>query len=60
MSLQKDILYPYKDKTRDMRSNITLWVEEFPMARPEETPEDKGINLTVYRESSPNTDIISF
>ena len=54
------VLYPYKDETRDIRSNITLCLKEFPRAKPEGTPEGEGIYLTVYPESSPNTDIISF
>ena len=54
------ILYPYQEKTRDIRSNITLCLKEFPRAKPKETPEGKGLYLTVYPESSPNTDIISF
>ena len=29
------ILYPYQDETRDMRSNITLCLKEFPRAKPE-------------------------
>ena len=33
---------------------------EFPRAKPEGTPEGKGWYLTVYPESSRNTDIISF
>ena len=46
--------------TRDIRSNIILCLKEFPMAKPEETPEGKGLYLIVYPELSPNTDIISF
>ena len=55
-----EILYPYKDEMRDIRSNITLCLKEFPRAKPKETPEGKGLYLTVYPESRPNTDIISF
>ena len=54
------LLYPYKDKRRDIRSNIPLCLKEFPRAKPKGTPEDKGIYLTVYPELSPNTDSISF
>ena len=42
------------------RSNITLCPKEFPRAKPKGTPEGKGLYLTVYPESSPNKDIISF
>ena len=55
-----DILYPYKDERRDIRSNITLCLKKFMRAKPEGTPECKGLYLTVYPESSPNADIISF
>ena len=30
------------------------------MAKPEGTPEGKGLYLTVYPDFSPNTDILSF
>ena len=53
------VLYLYKDETRDIRSNIALSLKEFPRAKPEGTPEGKGLYLTVYPESSPNTDTIS-
>ena len=33
-----DILYPYSDETRDIRSNITLCLKEFPRAKPKGTP----------------------
>ena len=56
-SLQKKessvILYPYKYETRDIRSNI-------PRAKPEGTPEGKGVYLTVYPEVSPNTERVYF
>ena len=54
------ILYPYLVETRDIRSNIPLRLKEFPRAKPKGTPEDKGVYLTVYPESSPNIDSISF
>ena len=54
------VLYPFKDKTRDIQSNITLFLKVFPRAKPKGTPEGKGLYLTVYPESSPYTDIISF
>ena len=54
------IMYPYQDKTRHIRSNITLCLKELPRAKPEGTPEGKGLYLTVYPEFSHNTDIISF
>ena len=52
------LLYPYEDKVRDIRSNITLYLKEFPTAKPEGTPERKGLYFIVYPELSPNTDII--
>ena len=55
-----NILYPYSDEARDQRSNITQCHKEFPRAKPEGTLEGKGLYLTVYLESSPDTDIISF
>ena len=54
------ILYPYFYETRDIRSNIPLRLKEFPRAKPKGTPEGGGVYLTVYPESSPNTDSISF
>ena len=45
------------DLTRDIRSNITLWLHEFPRASPLGTPSGKGLYLTVYPSSFPNTDI---
>ena len=35
-------------------------LKEFPRAKPEGTPEGGGVYLTIYPESSPDTDIISF
>ena len=43
-----------------IQSNIPLRLKEFPRAKPEGTPVVGGVYLTVYPESSPNTDIISF
>ena len=48
------------DEARDIRSNIPLRLKEFPKAKPEGTLAGGGVYLTVYHESSPNTDIISF
>ena len=45
---------------RDLRSNIPLCPKEFRRAKSEGTPEGKGVYLTVYPKSSPNTDSISF
>ena len=45
---------------RDIQSYIPLCLKEFPRAKPEGTPEGKGLYLTVYPKSSHNTDIISF
>ena len=53
------LLYPYQGKRRNIRSNIPLCLKEFPKAKLEGTPESKGVYLTVYPESSPNTDSIS-
>ena len=53
-------MYPYKDETRDIRSNIPLCLKEFQRAKPEGTPEGEGLYLTVYPKLSPKTDIISF
>ena len=53
-------LYPYKDERRDIRSNIPLCLNELPRAKPEGTPEGKGVYLTVYPESSLDMDSISF
>ena len=33
--------------------------EGVPVAKPEGTPEGKGLYLTIYPQSNPNTDIIS-
>ena len=38
----------------------TVKYNPLPEGVPEGTPEGKGLYLTVYPESSPNTDIISF
>ena len=54
------ILYPYWGETRDVRSGVPLRLREFPRAKPEETPEDKGLYLTIYTDLSPNADSISF
>ena len=44
---------------RDKRYTVN-YTKEFPRAQPKGTPEDKGVYLTVYPESSTNTDSISF
>ena len=54
------ILYPYEDEMRDTGSNIPLRLKEFPRAKPKVTPEGKGVYLTIYPESSINTNSISF
>ena len=54
------ILYPNWDERRDIWSNITLGLKEFPRAKPKGIPEGEGVYLTVYPELSPNTDIILF
>ena len=40
-------MYPYWDKTRDIQSNVTLFLKE-----------GKGLYLTVYPLSRPNTDTL--
>ena len=45
-------LYPYHDKTRDTRLNITSWPREFPGAKPGGSLESKRLYLTVCPESS--------
>ena len=57
---RRDILCPYQDETRDIRSNIHPRLKEFPRAKPEGTPETEGVYLTVHPELSFNTDSISF
>ena len=47
-------------RIRTRRSNIPLRLKEFLRAKPEGTPEGKGVYLTVYPELSPNTDSTSF
>ena len=37
---------------------IRIMTREFLRAKPEGTPEGKGVYLTVYSKSSPNTDSI--
>ena len=41
-----------------MRSNITLCLEDLPLDLPLGTPEDKGLYLTVYPTTFPNTDTV--
>ena len=53
-------MYAYQDKTRDIQSNIVLRLREIPRAKLKGTPEDGGLYLTVYPESSPNMGSISF
>ena len=52
----KMIYCPYDDSTWDIRSNISLCVQEFPWASPSGNPSGKGVYLTVYPFSSSNTD----
>ena len=42
------------------RVKIPLCLKEFPRAKPKGTPEGKGVYLSVYPESSPNMNSISF
>ena len=37
---------------------VPLCLKEFPRAKPEGTPEGKGVYLTVYPELNPNRDSI--
>ena len=53
-------LTPPQDKTRDIISNISLCLKEFPKAKPKGTPEGKGLYLILYPKSNPNTDILLF
>ena len=53
-------MYPYKDKRRDISSNISLGLKEFPRVKPDETQIGGGVFLTLYPELSPNTASISF
>ena len=52
-------LYPYKNKTGDIRSTIALCLREFPRAKPEGTPEGEGLYLTTYPEMSQMSQRIS-
>ena len=60
IKILKCILYPSKDETRDVRSNLPLRLKEFPRGKPEGTLKGEGVYLTVYPESSPDMDSISF
>ena len=47
-----------EDLTWDVRSNITLCLQEFLWALPSGTSSGKGFYLTVYSLSRPNKDTI--
>ena len=49
-----------RTRRKDLRSNIPHYSKKFPRAKPKGTSESKGVYLTLYPESSPNTDSISF
>ena len=49
---------PYKESARDLRSTIPLCLQEFPRALPSGIPSGKGVYLTVYPSSRPNTDTV--
>ena len=49
----------YQDSTWDIRSNITLCLQEFPRASPSGTPSGKMLYLNVYPSSRPNTDTLT-
>ena len=52
-------LFCIRNRTRGGRggeSNKPLRLKEFPRAKPEKTSEGEGVDLTIYPESSPNTD----
>ena len=53
-NLQKKHMF----STRDVRSNITLCLQEFSMALPLETLSGKGLYLSVHPLSCPNTDTV--
>ena len=56
-------IYCIRIRTRrgpDIQSKITLCLKESPRAKPEGTPEGKGLYSTVYPELSHNADILSF
>ena len=52
------IYCPNQDLKRDIRSNIPLCFKEFPPASPLGTPSGKGVYLTVYPSSCPNTETV--
>ena len=52
------LCFAERKKPQDFKYNPLP--EGIPRANPEGTPEGKGLYLTVYPESSPNTDILSF
>ena len=51
---------PYYDKMRDIRSNISLCMREFPKATANGTLKGKGLQLTIYPRLSHNMDSITF
>ena len=53
-------MYPLKDETRDIRSNIALPLREGLRAKPVGLPKAKGYILPFFPESSPITDSIIF
>ena len=58
MALQTPYQYSLSVLGRDKGYWVkyNLCQKEFPKAKPEGTPEGKGLHLTVYPELSPNTD----
>ena len=55
----KMIYCPYKDSTRDIRSNIALQLQEFPRALPFGTSSGEGVYLTKYPSSRPITNTVT-
>ena len=58
LMIVKMIQCPYQDSTGDIRSNITLCLQEFPWALLSGTSSGRGVYFTVYPSSCPNTDTI--
>ena len=52
------IYSPYQDSTWDIRSNITLRLQEFSRALPSGTPSGEGVYWTLYPSSRPYMDTI--
>ena len=53
-----DVIVAAREQGEDILSNITLFLQKFPWALPSGTSSGKGLYLTVYPSSHPNTDRI--